>query len=211
MASSAFASSSNYTLYFAPGAASLAPKMLLKSMNKKIDFAQVDLKSHTLSKDNSDYYKINKTGMVPALKLQNGKILTETAVILQYFADQDSSHKFLPSVNKEERYFVLEKLNFVATEIHKSIEGWFRTSDKEFFIAKMSKNLAILDSALEGKSFIANDKLSIADFYLTTALFEIKHFAINDLTNFKNLEKYLDKMMNDKNVKEVLKSEGFAK
>jgi glutathione S-transferase len=75
----------------------------------------------------------------------------------------------------------------------------------------MSKNLAILDSALEGKSFIANDKLSIADFYLTTAFFEIKHFAINDLTNFKNLEKYLDKMMNDKNIKEVPKSEGLAK
>ncbi len=199
----------NYTLYFAKGASSLAPEMLLKELRQPITLQEVDLSTHMLTKDGSDYYKINQTGMVPAISLKDGKLLTETAVILQYFADKDKSHRFLPSVNTEARYFVLEKLNFIATEIHKSIGGVLATKDKEFFSNKIKTNLGQIDSALDGKNFIANNNISIADFYLTSSLLEIKYLLQIDINEFKNLSKYLDNMTKRSSVKEVLKSEGL--
>jgi glutathione S-transferase len=205
---SAFAQ--NYTLYFAKGAASLAPEMLLKELKQPITLQEVDLSTHMLTKDGSDYYKINQTGMVPAISLKDGKLLTETAVILQYFGDKDKSHRFLPAVNTEARYFVLEKLNFIATEIHKSIIGILATKDKDFFSNKITKYLGQIDSDLDGKNFIANNKLSIADFYLTSSLFEIKHLLKMDLSGFKNINKYLDNMAKRSSVKEVLESEGLG-
>ncbi len=209
-ANNAIAESYEHTLYYAPGAASIAPEILLKEMNKPIKLEEIDLASHTVKKDGSDYYKINPTGMVPAITLEDDKILTETSVILQYFADQDKSHKFLPEIGTNERYYVLEKLNFVATEIHKSIGGWFM-SDKKFFSKKLKTHLKQLDNVLADNDFLANNKLSIADFYFTTSLFELKNLLKMDLKEFKNVDKYFNRMKEQQSVMTVLKKEGLGK
>jgi glutathione S-transferase len=55
------------TLYYAPGACSLASHIILAETNSNYQLAKVNLKSHTLE-DGSDYYKINPKGAVPALR-----------------------------------------------------------------------------------------------------------------------------------------------
>jgi len=70
------------TLYYAPGACSLAAHIALEEAGEKYEARRVDLgkgEQKTL-----DYLKIHPLGRVPALILGNGEPLTENTAILPY-------------------------------------------------------------------------------------------------------------------------------
>ncbi|MCA1853963.1 MAG: hypothetical protein LC647_16710 [Beggiatoa sp.] len=63
-------------LYFAAGACSMAPHIMLREAAYTFDLESVDLaKKQTASGEG--YTGINPKGYVPALKLDNGEVLTE--------------------------------------------------------------------------------------------------------------------------------------
>ena len=93
------------TLYYSPGACSQAPHILMHEIGLSHDAAKVDLKAKTLE-DGSSYLAINPKGSVPALQLENGEVLTENAVVLQYLGDRAASD-VLPAVGDFRRYRVL--------------------------------------------------------------------------------------------------------
>jgi len=57
---------------------------------------------------------------VPALQFDDGQILTEVSIIVQYLADQKPQSGLAPKAGTMERYRLMEWLNFVNSEIHKS-------------------------------------------------------------------------------------------
>ncbi len=75
-------------LYFSPMACSIATRIALHEtgMGDSTGFHRVALSTKTLD-DGSDYYAANPKGQVPALRLDNGEILTEGTAVLQYVAD----------------------------------------------------------------------------------------------------------------------------
>ena len=68
-------------LYYAPGACSMAVHIVLRETGQKFDMVKVDLRQHQTA-SGEDFYKINPKGYVPALRLDDGQVLTENAVIL---------------------------------------------------------------------------------------------------------------------------------
>src|SRR3990167_7432232 len=72
-----------------------------------------------------DFYKINPKGYVPALRLDDGQVLTENAVILQYVADQKPESGLAPRAGTMERYRLMEWLNFISSEVHKTLGALF--------------------------------------------------------------------------------------
>lgn len=111
-------------LYFAAGACSMAPHIMLREAAYTFDLESVDLaKKQTASGEG--YTGINPKGYVPALKLDNGEVLTEVAVILQYLADQRPESGLAPKTGTMERYRLMEWLNFVSSEIHKQFGPLF--------------------------------------------------------------------------------------
>src|SRR6059058_5969747 len=112
-------------LYYAPGACSQAPHILLHEIWLSHDAARVDLKSKMVD-DGRSYLQVNPKGAVPALELDSGEVLTENAVILQYLGDRAGSPDFLPPVGDFRRYRVLEWVNFITTELHKGFFVFFR-------------------------------------------------------------------------------------
>ena len=68
---------------------------------------------------------INPKGAVPALELDSGEVLTENAVILQYLGDRAGWPDVLPRLGNFRRYRVLEWVNFITTELHKSFAPLF--------------------------------------------------------------------------------------
>src|SRR5207248_11380162 len=82
-------------LYYSPGACSQAPHILLHEIGLNHDAAKVNLRSKTLD-DGSSYLSINPKGVVPALELDDGEVLTENAVVLQYLGDRSGSDELLP-------------------------------------------------------------------------------------------------------------------
>ncbi len=71
--------------------------------------AKVDLRKHTLE-DGSDYYAINPKGYVPILELDDGTLLAEGVVILQYIADRCRARSRRRTARLE-RYRVMEWLD----------------------------------------------------------------------------------------------------
>jgi len=81
--------------------------------------------SHKKTAGGEDYWKINPKGYVPALKLDDGQVLTEVQVICQYLADHKADAALAPKAGTMERYRLMEMLNFTASEIHKQIGALF--------------------------------------------------------------------------------------
>ena len=111
-------------LYFAPGASSLTPHIALREAGLAFELEQVDHRQKK-TKDGGDYRAINPKGQVPALRLDDGQILTEAAVVVQYIADQKPAAKLAPPAGGMARYRLQEWLNFIASEMHKEVGALF--------------------------------------------------------------------------------------
>lgn len=106
-----------YTLYFSPGACSLATQIILRELNQTVELVS---KAKLV-----DYSQVNPLGAVPALGV-DGKILTEGAAIILYLLSQHPS-KLLPSA-AEARQQAIEQLMFANATVHPAYS-------KLFFIA----------------------------------------------------------------------------
>ena len=70
------------TLFYTPGACSLAPHIVLEESGEKYEKHAVDMAK--AEQRSEAYLKINPQGRVPALRLNNGESLTENTAILPY-------------------------------------------------------------------------------------------------------------------------------
>ena len=74
-------------VYFSPLACSLASRITLYESGQEAQFHRVDTKAGKTA-SGEDYRKINPKGLVPALRTDDGAVLTENGAILQYLADR---------------------------------------------------------------------------------------------------------------------------
>jgi glutathione S-transferase len=198
-------------LYFAPGACSLSPHIVLRETGSTFDLEQVDNKEKK-TKSGQDYWTINPKGQVPVLELDNGERLTEGPVIVQYIADQKPGSGLAPAAGTLERYRVLEWLNFITSELHKSYGPIFRPTTPDAFKAISKENLAKrfdwINAQLAGRQYLMGDKFTIADAYLFTVLRWAPRIEI-DLAKWPNLKAYVDRVAARPKVQEALKAEGL--
>src|SRR3984957_20052211 len=103
------------TLYFAPGASSMAPHIALHEVGAP--FESRPLSFH--GKENRDpaFLAINPEGKVPTL-LIDGRPLTEVAGILFYLAKQFPEAGLLPQGDVEAEAQVISWMSFVAASVH---------------------------------------------------------------------------------------------
>jgi glutathione S-transferase len=196
-------------LYYSPGACSQAPHILLHEIGLSHDAARVDLKSHSLENGES-YFGVNPKGSVPALALDNGEVLTENAVILQYLGDRTSSD-VLPPLGDFRRYRVLEMVNFITTELHKRF-GYLFSPDateemRQLVIRDLAKKLDYIDGRLGAGPFLFGEELTLPDVYL----FVITGWAekMIGLDKWPNLTAFRERMIQRPSVRHVLRFEGL--
>jgi len=198
------------TLYYSPGACSQAPHILMHEIGIEHDAVRVHLKSHTLN-DGSSYLAINPKGSVPAIQIENGDVLTENAVILQYLADRADAVQVLPPLGDFRRYRVLEMVNFITTELHKSFSPLFSADAgdevKAFFRNKVANRLDYIDARLGSGPFLFGDELTLPDPYL----FVISGWteALFGLEQWPNIAAFRERMLERPWVRHVLRFEGL--
>jgi glutathione S-transferase len=200
-------------LYFAPGACSLSPHIVLLEAGQLFATESVDLgKKLTLS--GTDYRAINPKGYVPALELADGTVLTEGPAIVQYIADQAPQAKLIPAAGTIERYRVLEWLNFISTELHKNYSPMFNpaaTDDtRNAARAKLTDRYAYVAGKLDGQEFLTGTQFTVADAYLFTVTNWAGHVQL-DLSAFPSLLAFQARVAARPAVQQALRDEGLLK
>lgn len=200
-------------LYYYPGACSMAVHIALREAGIAFDLDKVDLAKHKTA-DGEDFYKINPKGYVPALRLDDGQVLTEDAILLQYVADQKSASGLAPKAGTMERYRVMEWLNFISSEVHKTLGALFNPKItpewKDNQIALFGRRCDFLVQQLGGKPYLTGDKFTIADAYLFTILGWANLFKL-DMSKWPALQSYAGRIAARPAVKEAMKAEGLIK
>ena len=160
------------TLFYAPGACSLAAHIVLEELGEKYEAKRMDLSKG--EQRTEDYKKIHPLGRVPALLLDNGDPLTENTAILPYLGKRFG---LWPKDATAEAQ-ALSLIGYFASSVHPAHAHISRperyTADKGAFpgIQEQGKKsfyeyLKQTDERLAGREWLS-DQYSVVDPYAFT-------------------------------------------
>jgi glutathione S-transferase len=155
-------------LYLAPHACSLSPHIALREADLPFELVRVDLRTKRTA-DGADYLAVNPKGYVPALQFDDGRVLTEGAVIVQWIADQRPESHLAPPLGTFERLRLHEWLHFIGTEIHARFGPLYGNKTPAHYralvIDKLTVRLRFLAEAVTQHPFLMGDTFTVADGY----------------------------------------------
>ena len=169
------------TLYFAPGASSMAPHIALHEIGcpfeaRPVSFARNDTRS-------AEFLALNPEGKVPTLMI-DGRVLTEVAGILYYLARAHPEARLFPRDDPEAEAQVVSWMSFIASTVHPARRQGL---DQAMGI------YALADRRL-GSSWAVGD-YSIADIHLFRLYWRFAASLKPPLGAFPNLEAHHARMM----------------
>lgn len=199
-------------LYYSPGACSLASHIVLNEAGFQFGLEKVNMADKKTEKG-EDYNLVNPKSSVPALKLDDGQVLTEGVAIMQYLADQKLDSGLMPKAGSMERYRLLEWMNYIATEVHKTFGPLWKPdtpeATKENQKALLAKKFDYLSNALKDKEYLTG-KFTIADAYLFTVLNWTNVLKL-DTSKWPVLQSFMARVAARPKVQQSLKEEGLIK
>ena len=200
-------------LYYSPGACSLSPHIVARELGVDIKLEKVDTKAKQ-TETGRDYLQINPKGYVPALELDNGDVLTEGTAIVQYLADRKPDAKLAPANGTFERARLQETLGYISTELHKSYTPiFYPTTPAEVKQERrdyLRKRYALIEQTLSKQPYLLGDQFTVADAYLFTVTTGAGHVDL-DLSEFKALSEYQQRVASRPTVQAALEAEGLSK
>lgn len=198
-------------LYFSPGACSMSPHIVANELGIKLTLEKVDTSTKKVA-DGSDYWEVNPKGYVPALRLDNGEVLTEGPAIVQYLADSKPDAKLAPANGTLERYRLQEMLGYINSELHKTYNPLFNPKTtpetKQEREDYLRKRYGLLEQRLAGKQYLFGDQFTVADAYLFTVT-NWANFVKLDLSAFPNLLAFQKRVADRPAVQAAMVAEGL--
>lgn len=203
------------TLFIFPGACSFAAHVVIHELQLPISVEPV-----TLGDPNAPYRRINPTGRVPALLLDDQTLLTENTAILPYLADLKPGTPLFAPAGSVERAQIQGWLGYVATEVH---VGAFRpinrperyTADEAAFpgirqraLEQLANALKPIESRLAQTDYLVGNHLTLADIYLGVFLGWSARVGV--LGDFPALQAALGRFRARDSVVQTVSAEGLA-
>jgi glutathione S-transferase len=197
-------------LYYLKGACSLASYISLCETGVKFEATAIDRATRKTG-DGEDFNQVNAKGYAPALRLDNGQVLTENVVVLQYIADLNPEAKLAPPAGTLERYRLVEWLAFLNSEVHKNISPLFGDNGEEvknFARKNLARRLDWLDGQLGSRSYLMGEQFTVADAYLFVILGWFGHVKI-DIAKWPKLQALHQRVAARPAVDQALRAEGL--
>jgi glutathione S-transferase len=198
------------TLYYAPGACSMAAHIVLDESGEKYEPKKVDLANG--EQRTEAYLKINPQGRVPALRLDNGEPLTENTAILPYLGKRFG----LWPTEELAQAKALSVIGFFAASVHPAhahvgrperyaTDQSAHPNIRETGLNAFHGYLKQIDGMLAGREWFS-DKYSVLDpyglvFYTWGVRRELPMVELRNYTSFK------DRMMQRPAVQRVVEDE----
>jgi glutathione S-transferase len=200
-------------LFYAPGACSLSPHIVLREAGATFTLEKVDTKAGT-TESGADYSRINAKGYVPALQIDNNLVLTEGAAVVQFIADRHPDANLAPAAGTLERARLQEHLNFIASEVHKAFTPLFKAESSEEMKSAATVNvrrrLGQIEAQLaDGRTYLMGEDFTIADAYLFTVANWATPTGIG-LADWPRLEALVARVKERPSVKAAMAAEGLA-
>jgi glutathione S-transferase len=200
-------------LYYAPGACSLSPHIVMREAGIPVQLVKVDTQAKK-TEDSSDFRAINSKGYVPTLELPDGQRLTEGPAIVQYLADQVPARGLAPANGTFERVRLQEWLNFLSTEVHKQFTPLFDPKSEDTLRARLIEKIGgrfdWISKQLGSREFLMGSAFTVVDAYLYTLLNWTQHVGM-DLARWPVLSAYSARIAQRPTVRDALKAEGLLK
>ncbi len=170
------------TLYFCPGASSMAPHIALHEIGAPFESRPISL----ARKENREptFLALNPEGKVPTL-LIDGRPMTEVAAILFYLARRFPEAGLLPQGDLEAEAHVISWMSFIASTIHPA---------RRQGIEHARALWAIADQRLRHREW-AIGRYSIADIHLFRLYWRFRGSLNPQPGEFPNLAAHYDRMM----------------
>jgi len=205
------------TLYFSPGACSMAAHTVLEEIGKPYEARPVALRKG--QQRTPEYLKLNPKGKVPVLAI-DGKPLTENPAILSYLGRAFPEARLWPATKVEQEAEMLSLMAWLAAHVHIAFGRMFgpqRVCDapgSEEAVVKLARNeinqyFAMIDARLAGKDW-AFGSYSVVDPYL----FVFHRWAATrfniDLSAFPNYRAHYERMLKRPAVQRMIDKEQAA-
>ena len=183
------------TLYFGPGASSMAPHIALHEVGapfegKPMSFNRKDMRQPA-------FLAVNPEGKVPTL-LIDGRVLTEVAGILFYLARRFPAAGLLPDGEIEAEAQVISWMSFIASSIHPARRQGLEHARAIY---------ALADKRLGKNDWAVGGRYSIADIHLFRLYWRFRGSLNPAPGEFPNIEAHYTRMMARPAVKKTIEVE----
>lgn len=207
-------------LYYATGTCALAPHIVAAEAGLALELERVDLGTHPrLTVSGEVYARINPKDYVPALRLDDGSLLTEGVAISLYLSSLAPQARLAPDAGTPAWYRLIEWLTFIASELHKSYSPWLfhpETGELAQRTARerIAARLPLVERHLSGRAdgehaYLVDDAFGIADAYAFTVLGWSKPAGI-DLAPYPRIAQYLAHIAARAPVRTAMRAQGMA-
>jgi len=200
------------TLFYAPGACSMASHVVLEESGEKYEAKRMDLSKG--EQRTPEYMKINPLGRVPALKLDDGSPLAENIAILPYLGKRFG---LWPSdLLKEAK--ALSTVGFFATSVHPAHAHIGRperyTDDKSAFPGLQAKGkqsfheyLKQIDGMYAGREWLIGDYSVLDPYAFVFYVWGVRReLPVKELASYTALK---ERMLKRPAVQRVVADEGI--
>ena len=164
-----------FMLYWSPFSGSLAPMALLEEIQAPYEKTLIDIRAgnHLAA----GYLKIHPLGLVPAMRLNNGEYIYESAGICMYLADRYPEYELAPAISDQQRGVYYQWMLFLASAIYPVFgriahPDWCSTDSslgneiKAAAISQQNKQWMVVEQVLEHRNWLLGEKFSSLDIYL---------------------------------------------
>lgn len=164
-----------FMLYWSPFSGSLAPMAVLEEIQAPYEKTLIDIRAgnHLAA----EYLKIHPLGLVPAMRLNNGEYIYESAGICMYLADRYPEYELAPAIDDQQRGAYYQWMLFLASAIYPVFgriahPDWYSTDSslgnniKAAAISQQNKQWMVVEQVLEHRNWLLGEKFSSVDIYL---------------------------------------------
>ncbi|XP_013142272.1 PREDICTED: glutathione S-transferase D7-like isoform X2 [Papilio polytes] len=146
-----------------------------------------------------EFIKMNPQHTVPTID-DNGFILWESRAIMAYLVNAYGKDDALYPNDPQQRAIVDQRLYFDFSFLQKSLElYWPMVNGKEYNEEKgekLKEAVGWLNSMLEGRQFVAGDKLSIADITTVVTMSNLDSFGF-DYSSYGNIKPWFERTVKE--------------
>lgn len=194
-------------LYLKPISCSLAVHIALRELGLDFEPIVAAKVGDRLEADGRALADIHPTAAVPILELDNGDVMTEAGVMLEYLSSQLGGDRLAPAYGTAEYWEFRQLMNFIATDIHKNYGPIFNPlvspEMKEAWLGRLHRRLDYLNTYIGVRDTLLPAGLSVADFYLWVMLFWCSYVGV-DTADWPNLHRYFQQLSDRPSVCDAL-------